>query len=213
MAALCRFEAGCLWYLSRVTAEPGPAIANETVYLPFTLDGPLAGPAAYVYARAFAQAPYYSDPVRMEVDYLRNLRERHGRKPGLTPMVALTRGEVTGTAYGYHLRTNDWWGDMVAAALGDEARDEWLTDAFAVVEVGVLPAAQGKGVGRGMVQALLTGRPERTAVLSTRVDARAQHLYRKLGFDVLTTMKFPGNPAPYHIMGRSPANLDGTDAE
>lgn len=209
MAALVHFPARSLWYLSRVTAEPGPAIANETVYLPFTLDGPLAGQAAHVYARAFAQAPYYSDPVRMEVEYLRNLRERHGRKPGLTPIVAVTRGEVTGTAYGYHLRPNDWWGDMVAAALGQEARAVWLEDAFAVVEVGVLPGAQGRGVGRGMVQALLAGRPERTAVLSTRVDARAQHLYRKLGFDVLTTMTFPGNPSPYHIMGRSPATLDG----
>lgn len=190
-----------------MTTESRAATGSEVVYLPFSLDGALAGQAAYVYARAFAGPPYYSDPLRMEIEYLRNLRERHVRKPGLTPIVAIDRGIAVGTAYGYHLPPADWWGDMVRARLDPAGLGDWLKDTFVIVEVAVLPARQGSGIGRGLLNALLDGRPEPCAILSTRVDAPAHHLYRSLGFDVVAEMTFVGNPSPYYIMGRQPAEL------
>ncbi len=190
-----------------MTSEVRATTGSDVVYLPFSLDGALAGQAAYVYARAFAGPPYYSDPLRMEIEYLRNLRERHVRKPGLTPIVAIDKGIAVGTAYGYHLPPTDWWGDMVRARLEPAGLGEWLSNAFVIVEVAVLPARQGCGIGHGLVRTLLEGRPEPTAILSTRIDAPAHYLYRSLGFEEVAQMTFVGNLSPYFIMGRTPAEI------
>lgn len=186
------------------------ARAPEVVYVPFAPEHELAEAAAHVYGRAFSGPPYYSDPIRMEFQYLQNLRERHYRKPGLVTMNAVDHGQVVGTGYGYHLPGQDWWGEIVAGALEPaETRDRWLGDAFTITELAVLPGRQGQGIGHGLLDAMLEGRTERTAVLSTRRDASAHHLYRSAGFEVIAELKFPTNPARYFIMGR---DLAGTDS-
>ncbi|GIW13141.1 MAG: hypothetical protein KatS3mg062_0580 [Tepidiforma sp.] len=79
---------------------------------------------------------------------------------------------------------------------------EWLSDAYEVVEIAVAPAAQGQGIGTALLAALLEGRPERTAVLSTRTDSRAHQLYHRLGFEYLAEMTFTAGGWPFYIMGR-----------
>ena len=59
----------------------------------------------------------------------------------------------------------------------------------------------GGPVPLALLAAVLDGRPERTALLSTRTDATAHRLYRHLGFEVLTEMNFERGPWHY-IMGR-----------
>jgi ribosomal protein S18 acetylase RimI-like enzyme len=67
----------------------------------------------------------------------------------------------------------------------------------------VLPSWQGKGIGRSLLLSLASGRPERTAVLSTAdAPTRARRLYRGLGFtDLLTDFRFSGSEPPYAVMG------------
>jgi ribosomal protein S18 acetylase RimI-like enzyme len=67
----------------------------------------------------------------------------------------------------------------------------------------VLPPWQGKGIGRSLLLSLASGRPERTAVLSTAdAPTRARRLYRGLGFtDLLTDFRFSGSEPPYAVMG------------
>jgi ribosomal protein S18 acetylase RimI-like enzyme len=68
----------------------------------------------------------------------------------------------------------------------------------------VAPDYQGGGVGAGVLLRLTSGRPERTAMLSTRdADTPARRLYRGTGFtDLLTEFHFfPGGEPPYAVMG------------
>ena len=174
---------------------------GNIVCLPFSLDGPLFDAAAKVYAEAFAGRPYYMEPKANERTMRTRLGSKHARKPGLTTIAALHGGDVVGMTYGYHLAPGDWWGDLVRAALSPQSQRNWLSDAFILVEIGVAPALQGCGIGPLLINALLTDRPERAVVLSTRTDARAHNLYRRLGFEVLTEMRFEQS-AWHFIMGR-----------
>jgi ribosomal protein S18 acetylase RimI-like enzyme len=79
----------------------------------------------------------------------------------------------------------------------------WLSDSLEIAEVHVHPDHQARGIGRQMILALTAGRPERTAVLSTRdAQSPARRLYRSLGFvDLLTAFHFPGGGPLYAVMG------------
>ena len=96
---------------------------------------------------------------------------------------------------------------------GRQHATSWLANAMEVAEVHVHPEHQHRGTGRGMLATLTAGRPERTAVLSTRdADSTAHRLYRGLGFtDLLTGYTFPGGGPAYAIMG-AVLPLGGTTA-
>ena len=84
------------------------------------------------------------------------------------------------------------------------AAGAWLDDSFEVAELHVTPDYQGRGVGADVLLRLTAGRPERTALLSTRdADTPARRLYRGTGFtDLLTAFHFfPSGEPPYAVMG------------
>lgn len=165
-----------------------------------TTDGPLFEGAIDVYSRAFAEPPY-SDPDRGEEIRSRML-EVHCFRTGYRAFCATGEdGRVQGMIYGYHGGPGQWWHDTVAAALPRAAAGRWLLDSYEVVEVAVAPESQGRGIGAALVSSLLDGRPEATAVLSTRCDSRAHILYGRLGFQVVTMMRFAPGGAPFYVMG------------
>ena len=145
------------------------------------------------------------------------IMDRHAASPGFHGLTALVDGRLAGFTYGFHGENGQWWHDMVAAALatrsaaggsaaeyGDgKAPQEWLDDSFEIAELHVLPSWQGRGIGRSLLLSLASGRPERTAVLSTAdAPTRARRLYRGLGFtDLLTDFRFSGSEPPYAVMG------------
>jgi ribosomal protein S18 acetylase RimI-like enzyme len=155
------------------------------------------------------------------------IMERHAASPGFRGLTALVDGQVAGFTYGFHGETGQWWHDMVAAALatrsgigvsaaeyaGSGGSGEWLDDSFEVAELHVLPHWQGAGLGRSLLLSLASGRPERTAVLSTAdAPTRARRLYRGVGFtDLLTDFRFSGSEPPYAVMGATlPLSPDET---
>ncbi len=135
------------------------------------------------------------------------IMERHTAHPEFRAFVALRSRDVVGFAYGFRGEGGQWWHDVVRGRLaetggGQHAR-RWLDDAWEVAELHVHPAAQGRGLGRGLITALCADRPERTVVLST-LDAEtpARNLYRSLGLtDLLTGFRFPGGGPAYAVMG------------
>jgi ribosomal protein S18 acetylase RimI-like enzyme len=144
------------------------------------------------------------------------IMDRHAASPGFRGLTALVEGRLAGFTYGFHGENGQWWHDMVAAALasrsgagvggeygGSETPRVWLDDSFEVAELHVMPAWQGRGIGRSLLVSLASGRPERTAVLSTAdAPTRARRLYRGLGFtDLLTDFRFSGSEPPYAVMG------------
>ena len=113
---------------------------------------------------------------------------------------------MAGFIYGFTGRPGQWWHDTVATALASldpSAATAWLADSFEVAELHVLPAYQGRGIGRRLLLDLTGGRPERTALLSTQdAESPARQLYRSAGFaDLLAGFYFSGGDSPYAVMG------------
>lgn len=177
--------------------------------VPLPLHGPLFSGAIDVYSAAFARPPY-SDPDRGD-EIRARLLDVHRYRDGFRAFCAVGRdGSVLGITYGYHGEPGQWWHDTVAAALPPGEAARWLADSYELVELAVHPVHQNRGIGTALIAALLEGATEATCVLSTRSDSRAHRLYRRLGFQVLTEMRFVPGGAPFYIMGRPlPFQLTG----
>ncbi len=140
----------------------------------------------------------------------RSIMAGHAGNPGFRALAAIAdgTGAAVGFGYGFHGAAGQWWHDTVSRALadrrGDAAAAAWVDDSFEVAELHVAPDHQGHGIGAGVLLRLTSGRPERTALLSTRdADTPARRLYRGTGFtDLLTAFRFfPGAEPPYAVMG------------
>jgi GNAT superfamily N-acetyltransferase len=155
----------------------------------------------------------YAAAMRPPADMLpgrRSIMIGHAIYPGFRALTAAENGsgETVGFGYGFRGAAGQWWHDVVARAMtyahGAAVARAWLNDSFEVAELHVVPGYQGRGIGAGLLLQLTSGRPERTAVLSTRdADSRARRLYREVGFtDLLTGFTFfPGGDPPYAVMG------------
>jgi len=134
----------------------------------------------------------------------------HLARRGFVAVVVLGDGnqqddaEPVAFGYGYLGRRGEWWHDIVVDALGPELSERWMTDAFELAELHVLPEHQGQGLGRRILDELIGNAGGRTIVLSTHDrDSPARHLYRTAGFvDLLGGFVFPGSREVYAIMGR-----------
>jgi ribosomal protein S18 acetylase RimI-like enzyme len=140
----------------------------------------------------------------------KTIMARHAANPGFRALTVTDEGsgEPVGFGYGFHGAVGQWWHDTVrnalAASRGAAVACDWMDDSFEVAELHVAPAHQGQGVGADVLAALASGRPERTALLSTRdADSPARRLYRGTGFvDLLTEFNFfPSGEPPYAVMG------------
>lgn len=156
---------------------------------------------AEVYRRAFAEHQY-PHPDR-EVVRFRNVLNRHAERSGFRCKIAQDGRGLVGVAYGYTGSGGQWWHDVVAAALPSDEAERWLGDCFEVVELHLMPEAQGRGVGGRLHDELLGDLPHSTAALSTLdAETRALHLYKKRGWvPLLTDFAFPGGAKPFIIMG------------
>lgn len=142
--------------------------------------------------------------MRRHVEYAA-FHALHARARAADP--ACREWPVVAFAYGFHGQPGQWWYDAVWTALSRASSHafaaSWLADCVEIAEVHVHKSHQHAGVGTSMIMALTSGRPERTAVLSTPDrDTTARRLYRRLGFsDLVTGYSFPGGSPPYAVMG------------
>ena len=134
----------------------------------------------------------------------------HAANPGFRAIAVIDdgSGEPVGFGYGFRGAPGQWWHNTVRNALtashGARVASGWMDDSFEVAELHVAPAHQGHGAGADVLGRLASGRPERTALLSTRdADSPARRLYRGTGFvDLLTEFQFfPSGEPPYAVMG------------
>ena len=95
-----------------------------------------------------------------------------------------------------------------AAHTGVGDPQSWLADYFELTELHVRPDAQGRGLGEGLLRALLVGTDRSTCCCPPRSTAPAQpgrawQLYRRTGFqDVLRDHRFTGDSRPFAVLGR-----------
>ncbi len=157
---------------------------------------------ARVYREAFAEPPYNEGEA--EAEHAASSLIQHARRNGFRLFVAKAdTGQIIGFSYGYRGQPGQWWHDFVSKLLTPEARAKWLGDCFEFVELAVLPSFQGKGIGGELHDALISGLPYRTAVLSTYSgENRARHLYDKRGWTTLVDdLTFPGSNVPMVVFG------------
>ncbi|MBW4040937.1 MAG: GNAT family N-acetyltransferase [Acidobacteria bacterium] len=147
---------------------PGPAeVARISIGGPETLDLEAIAP---VHAAAFAEPPY-SEPDA--TDLLRGA-PRHAQRDGFVLAIARDGESVVGFAYGVtaHPRL-DWVAELVDVP-GTVSE---------LVELAVHPCAHGRGIGAGLLEAVLEDRPEPVTVLQTHDgDGPAMRLSLRMGF-------------------------------
>ena len=134
----------------------------------------------------------------------RSILQAHLGRSGIRAVSALDGCRMVGIAYGYPGVPGDWWHDQVRDSLTPEQAQEWLTDAFEVCELHVRPELHGTGLGRALLDGLLSGPPARTAVLTTPdQDTRARRFYRLGGWqDLRRGLVFPGDPRVFAVLGK-----------
>lgn len=166
------------------------------------LDAPRFEPhvrtAAHIYGAAMQRSP------EMVVQRC-EIMHAHLERRGYLAVVGLDDDdELIGFGYGYLGRRGEWWHDIVTNALGRELGDRWMTDAFELAELHVLPAHQGQGFGRKILDAVIAHAGGSTMVLSTHDrESAARRLYRATGFvDLCGGLVFPGTSEVYAIMGK-----------
>lgn len=156
-----------------------------------------------IYRDAFSAPPYCKGEAEV-VGFARSFSQHVGRE-GFR-MVTASDGEagpIVGFAYGYANTPDQLWHEVVAKAVQPPVVAEWLMDSFRLVEMAVVPRAQGQGIGGLLHDRLLSGLLCRKAVLSTlAAETNAYGMYRKRGWVVLLEeIWFPGVARPYQIMG------------
>jgi len=134
----------------------------------------------------------------------RSILQAHLGRDGLRAVTAVDGSRMVGVAYGYPGVAGDWWHDQVRRSLTPEQAQDWLADAFEVCELHVRPELHGTGLGRALLDALLSGPPARTAVLTTPdQDTRARRFYRLGGWeDLRRGLVFPGDPRVFAVLGK-----------
>jgi GNAT superfamily N-acetyltransferase len=160
-----------------------------------------------VYKAAFLDH-HEPDPVRAARDRALHAR-RHFDRPDLHAIAAVTPDDaLVGIAYALPGQPGQWWHDVVVdalAATSPATARHWLDDCLEIVELHVLPAYQGRSIGRQLLRELLQGVGHRTAVLSALEPAGspARRLYASEGFvPLLSNFQFPGTLTPYAVLGK-----------
>lgn len=153
----------------------------------------------------YAQAMGYP---RSAADQRAITARRHTHNQGFACRAAIVpdetaSGMLAGFGYGYTTAAGQWWHDLVRKALPEPLGREWLTDAFELSELHVLPGLQGRGLGRQVLLELAAGIPHSAMLLSTPdADTRAFRLYRNLGFvELRRRYLFPGDARPFAVLG------------
>ncbi|MEU3045441.1 MULTISPECIES: GNAT family N-acetyltransferase [unclassified Streptomyces] len=139
-----------------------------------------------------------------EVDIRRYIVLRHLTGPGARALGATTADDrLVGFVYGMPNDRSHWWSGVVEPYLRADGRDGWLDDSFAITELHVHPAYQGRGIGRELITAITDAAAEPRSILSAvDIDSRARRLYRSLGYqDLARRVAFPSAPSRYAVMG------------
>ena len=154
-----------------------------------------------IYRQAFTQPPYYKGWE--EVIYFENSLPAHEQREGFRMVGVLVDDRLCGFAYGYTSFPDYYWETEVSRWLELETAEKWLADAFHLAEIALLPEFWGRGLGGGLHDHLLQGRPQRTAVLSTiAAPSNAFHLYARRGWQVLLDrFSPPGMMRVYRMLG------------
>lgn len=141
---------------------------------------------AAVYRAAFSPYGESDDDITA---FRRRSLPTHACRDDFRCVAAISAGALLGFGYGYTGARGQYWTDRVADLAPPAVVRHWLGGHFEVVELAVLPEAQGRGLGGALHDALLTGLPHPAALLSTwQYDTPARRLYLRRGWQPLAEL-------------------------
>jgi GNAT superfamily N-acetyltransferase len=158
------------------------------------IDGPgvasVADDIAALYALSYAEPPWSEGPEDIAA-FRTRLRVWAAERGFVGLLARRPDGALVGAAYG-------WWGASEVGGTPLPGVDHELV--FHVGDLMVHPAARGRGLGRGLLDQLVTGR--RPAALVTHPESAARHLYDAAGWACTGLLTPPGTaPLLTFILG------------
>lgn len=147
-----------------------------------------------LYREAFG---YELDEPFWSLERYRQRIERHATMSGFSAIVAYTKEEPIGFAYGITLPdTTRWWATIQPPLTDPTFTHEDGHRTFALFEVIVKPAHQGQGVGQRIHDELLAKRSEQRVTIATHQgNTHARNTYTTWGYHHIGTRQ-PAPPAP-----------------
>lgn len=144
----------------------------------------------------------YTETWGREWEFSHAFVSRYTGYPDFRGLVAVAEGAVVGMGFGARSEPGQWWHDRVAAQVG--AGHPALRDAWALVELAVLPSHRGRGIGGALHDALLAAQPCPRTLLSTEAtNSGARALYERRGWHYLHPgFAFVAGQPPYVVMHR-----------
>jgi len=188
--------------MSRPSRPPGGDRSGARVDLVAPRDvAGIADQIVAVYREAFSPPPYRE--TEDDVDRYAERLPRHATQDGFRCAVATDGDHLVGFAYGYVGRPGQWWHDTVRRALDPAVAARRLDGAFELVELAVVPAVQGHGLGGRLHDLVLAHAPAPNAVTTTaQHENPAVRFYHRRGWlPLLEDFAFPGARLTYLVLG------------
>lgn len=152
---------------------------------------------AELYVQIHSGSPEYDYPMYSRRGFLARTRSQ-ARRPGFEIVTASTDGALVGFSFGYPFPDAEWWANCTPVP--DEIRK---SSKFAVIELDVLHAHRGKGLGKRLLKELLDGRGEEYATLAAIPGSLAHSMYMRWGW--YEVGEFPDPPVMDAMLLHLPA--------
>jgi GNAT superfamily N-acetyltransferase len=148
-----------------------------------------------LYLEVYAEPPYDSGPVWSADAFLDRTR-RQTAAQGFSCVAAYdAAGDLIGYSFGLPFAAKQWWANTTATP--PELID---SPKFAVIELIVQAHWRGRGIGRRLLDALLSQRSEPYATLTAIATAPARTLYDHLGWTKVADIRPSDQRPPFDVL-------------